>query len=105
MANADLAGIDYNPGVAFVIVSKATATRFFAGSGDNPSNPACGTVVDDRVTMKERSDFFLVSQKVNQGTVSPTNFNVIFDTTGLSANVHQMFAYSLTHLYFNWTVI
>ncbi|XP_046635666.1 piwi-like protein Siwi isoform X2 [Daphnia pulicaria] len=102
VANANLAGVDYKPGIAFVIVSKAIKTRFFAGTRDNPSNAASGTVVDDTVTIRERSDFFLVSQKVNQGTVSPTNFNVIFDSTGLAANVHQMFAYSLTHLYYNW---
>jgi aubergine-like protein len=105
VANANLAGVDYKPGIAFVIVSKAIKTRFFAGTRDNPSNAASGTVVDDTVTIRERSDFFLVSQKVNQGTVSPTNFNVIFDSTGLAANVHQMFAYSLTHLYYNWPVI
>ena len=58
------------------------------------------------VTIRDQiSDSFFMSQKVNQGTVSPTNFNVIFDRTGLAANVHQMFAYSLTHLYYNWTVM
>ena len=51
-----------------------------------------------------RYDFLLVSQKANRGTVSPTSYNIIEDTTGLSADEHQQLAYGLTHLYYNWTV-
>jgi aubergine-like protein len=71
VANANLAGVDYKPGIAFVIVSKAIKTRFFAGTRDNPSNAASGTVVHDTVTIRDRSDSFFVFQKVNQETVSP----------------------------------
>ena len=51
-----------------------------------------------------RYDFFLVSQSVRQGTVSPTSYNVIFDTSGLKPDHIQMLTYKLTHLYFNWQV-
>ena len=96
---------DYTPGIAFIIVSKHINTRFFKmdqrGMG---SNPPCGTVVDNKVTLNERFDFFLVSQKVTQGTVSPTSYNVIEDNTGIKPDVHQKLAYTLTHLYYNWPV-
>ena len=96
---------DYNPGIAFIVVSKRINTRFFKmdqrGMG---SNPPCGTVVDNKVTLNERFDFFLVSQKVTQGTVSPTSYNVIEDNTGIKPDVHQKLAYTLTHLYYNWPV-
>ena len=72
--------------------------------GRSPSNPICGTVVDSKVTLQERYDFFLVSQKVTQGTVSPTSYNIIEDNTGISPDIHQRLAYALTHLYYNWPV-
>ena len=78
---------------AFIIVSKRIKTKFFR----DKENPHSGTIVDDVVTLNERSvvsivpklvmffsryDFFLVSQSVRQGTVNPTNYNVIRETTG-----------------------
>ncbi|KAK8782479.1 hypothetical protein V5799_016181 [Amblyomma americanum] len=65
-------------------------------------NPLPGTVVDSDVTRPERYDIFLVSQSVRQGTVAPTFYNVIYDTTGLKPDHMQRLAYMLTHLYFNW---
>ena len=51
-----------------------------------------------------RYDFFLVSQSVRQGTVTPTHFNVICDTTGLRPDHMQRLTYKLCHLYYNWPV-
>ena len=51
-----------------------------------------------------RYDFFLVSQSVRQGTVSPTHFNVIEDNSGLKPDHLQRLSYKLTHLYYNWPV-
>ena len=63
-----------------------------------------GTVVDQHVTRKEWYDFFLVSQSVRQGTVTPTHYNVINDSTGLKPDHMQRLTYKLTHLYYNWPV-
>ena len=49
-----------------------------------------------------RYDFFLVSQSVRQGTVNPTSYNVIKDTSGLKPKHIQQLTYKLTHLYYNW---
>ena len=49
-----------------------------------------------------RYDFFLVSQSVNQGTVNPTSYNVVKDTSGLLPKHIQALIYKLTHLYYNW---
>jgi len=83
-------------------VSKRISTRFFQTFGRGANNPPCGTVVDNTVTQFERYDFFLVSQKANRGTVSPTSFNIIEDNTGMTPDNHQKLAYGLTHLYYNW---
>lgn len=50
-----------------------------------------------------RYDFFLVSQSVRQGTISPTNYNVLHDSSGLSADRMQRLTYKMCHLYFNWS--
>lgn len=50
-----------------------------------------------------RYDFFIVSQCVRQGTVSPTSYNVLFDTCGLTSDHLQRITYKMTHLYYNWS--
>ena len=53
-------------------------------------------------TFLSRYDFFLVSQSVRQGTVNPTSYNVVEDTSGLKPEHLQKLTYKLTHLYYNW---
>jgi len=86
----------------YIIVSKRINTRLFRINGGKPTNPPSGTVADDKVTLPERYDFFLVSQSVRQGTVNPTSYNVIKDTSGLRPHHIQGLTYKLTHLYYNW---
>lgn len=94
---------NYDPMFTFIIVSKRINTRFFKdNNGSAPTNPTSGTVIDDIVTLPERYDFFIVSQSVRQGTVNPTSYNVIEDTSGLRPDHIQMLTYKLTHLYYNW---
>uniref|UniRef100_A0A1B0G0Z7 Piwi domain-containing protein n=1 Tax=Glossina morsitans morsitans TaxID=37546 RepID=A0A1B0G0Z7_GLOMM len=85
--------------MAFIIVSKRINTRYFV----NKQNPVPGTVVNDVITLPERYVFFLVSQSVRQGTVSPTSYNVILDTMGFPADKIQILTYKMTHLYYNWS--
>lgn len=84
--------------MAYVIVNKRINTRIFKRN----QNPQPGTIVDDVITSPERYDFFLVSQSVRQGTVSPTSYNVIYDTLQLPPDKMQILTYKLCHLYYNW---
>ncbi|XP_017062081.1 protein aubergine-like isoform X3 [Drosophila ficusphila] len=88
------AGKEQGCRMAFIVVSKRINTRYFV----NQRNPRPGTVVDV-ITLPERYDFFLVSQAVQQGTVSPTSYNVIADNIGLNANKLQVLIYKMTHMY------
>jgi len=90
------------PQLAFVIVSKRINNKFFSMVGNNATNPPSGSVVDDVVTLPERHDFYLVSQSVRQGTVNPTSYNIIENTTSLKAEHFQKLTYKLCHLYYNW---
>ena len=47
-------------------------------------------------------DFFLVSQKVRQGTVTPTHYTVVHDSSTLKPDHMQRLAYKMTHMYYNW---
>lgn len=52
-----------------------------------------------------RYDFFLVSQNVKIGAVTPTHYNVIVDTLpNWSPNYMQLLTFKLTHMYYNWSV-
>jgi len=45
-----------------------------------------------------------VSQSVRQGTVTPTSYIVVEDSTGLKPDHIQRLTYKMTHLYYNWPV-
>ncbi|CAB3247796.1 unnamed protein product [Arctia plantaginis] len=93
------AGAEYK--LAFIIVSKRINTRIFLDRGRTGENPRPGTVIDDVVTLPERYDFYLISQNVREGTIAPTAYNIIEDTTNLAPDRIQWLTYKLTHLYFN----
>ncbi|XP_060846985.1 piwi-like protein Siwi [Rhopalosiphum padi] len=88
---------------AFVIVTKRISARFFAPSKRGPENPRPGTIIDSVVTDPTKYDFFLVSQHVRQGTVTPTHYQVIEDTLRLPPDIMQRLTFKLTHMYYNWS--
>uniref|UniRef100_UPI0037E74F43 piwi-like protein 1 isoform X2 n=1 Tax=Semicossyphus pulcher TaxID=241346 RepID=UPI0037E74F43 len=95
-------GHDYMPKLSVVVVKKRISTRFFARFQGKVNNPPPGTVVDLEVTRPEWYDFFIVSQAVKSGSVSPTHYNVVYDTSGLKPDHMQRLTYKLCHMYYNW---
>ena len=90
----------------YIVVSKRVNSRFFKKANPQQGdyiNPPSGSVFDDVVTLPERYDFYLISQSVRQGSVNPTSYNVIEDTSGFKPRQVQVLTYKLTHLYFNWS--
>lgn len=95
---------DESTKLTFVIVNKRVGARFYLRAGNERySNPVPGTVVDTTVTRQERYDFYLVSQSTRHGTVAPTYYNIIHDESGLGPDKHQMLAFKMCFLYYNWT--
>ena len=47
-------------------------------------------------------DFFLVSQIVREGTVTPTHFIVVHDAADTAPDILQRLSYKLCFLYYNW---
>lgn len=66
-------------------------------------NPPPGTVIDKNITQKYLFDFFLVSQKVTQGTVSPCHYIVLEDESNHKPLDIQRLSYRLCYMYYNWT--
>lgn len=95
-------GEDYQPKLTVVVVKKRINSRFFALINNRKTNPPPGTVVDTEVTRPEWYDFFIVSQSVREGSIAPTHYNVIYDTSGLKPDHLQRLTYKLCHMYFNW---
>ncbi|XP_052864304.1 protein argonaute-3 [Anopheles cruzii] len=95
---------DYRPKLTYIIMQKRILTRFFAlNQADNTvSNPPPGTVLDHTVTRRYLYDYFLVSQTVRQGTVTPTHFVVVRDECDFRPDILQRLSYKLCFLYYNW---
>eukprot|EP01099_Mayorella_cantabrigiensis_P000709 TRINITY_DN1311_c0_g2_i1.p1 TRINITY_DN1311_c0_g2~~TRINITY_DN1311_c0_g2_i1.p1 ORF type:complete len:848 (-),score=209.79 TRINITY_DN1311_c0_g2_i1:183-2726(-) len=94
-------GNGYLPQLAVIVVKKRIHTRLFE-RGAALNNPPPGTVADHTCTHRGWYDFFLVSQSVRQGTVTPTHYHVVYDTTQLSPDHMQMLTFKMCHLYYNW---
>uniref|UniRef100_A0AAR2IH10 Piwi-like protein 1 n=1 Tax=Pygocentrus nattereri TaxID=42514 RepID=A0AAR2IH10_PYGNA len=90
------------PKLTVVVVKKRIASRFFARIDGKLSNPPPGTVIDTEVTRPEWYDFFIVSQAVRMGSICPTHYNVVFDSSGLKPDHMQRLTYKLCHMYYNW---
>lgn len=95
-------GQDYAPKLSVVVVTKRISSRFFYHKNGNVLNPPPGTIIDSHVTRPEWYDFYIVSQAVQTGSVSPTHYNVVFDTSGLKPDHMQRLTYKLCHMYYNW---
>uniref|UniRef100_A0A3P9B496 Piwi-like RNA-mediated gene silencing 1 n=1 Tax=Maylandia zebra TaxID=106582 RepID=A0A3P9B496_9CICH len=91
-----------SPKLSVVVVKKRISSRFFAHINGKVSNPPPGTIIDAEVTRPEWYDFYIVSQAVRSGSVSPTHYNVVYDTSGLKPDHMQRLTYKLCHMYYNW---
>lgn len=95
---------DYSPQISLVVVQKRINTRIFNRIGDTEFvNPRPGAVIDHDITNKYLYDYYLVSQHVNQGTVTPTHYIVVYDNTKFKPDHMQRLSYKMSHMYYNWS--
>ena len=95
---------DYSPSFQFVIVKKRTNTKFFMKEGHLINNAPIATVVNTDVVTEQGKEFYLVSQRSNMTTVSPTHFHILTEPNAEKDELRriQVMSYKLTHLYYNW---
>ncbi len=95
---------DYCPNMSVIVVQKRISTRIFRSENNQAANPRPGAILDFGITSKDMFDFFLVSQHVGQGTVTPTHYIVAYDDTNFKPDYIQRISYKMTHMYYNWSV-
>lgn len=96
---------DLNTGImlTMIIVNKRVGARFFMRTSTGFENPSPGSVIDNVVTREGRYDFYLISQSTRNGTINPTYYNIIYDQSGFTPDKHQMLAFKMCFLYYNWS--
>lgn len=110
-------GMTIKPEFIFICVNKKLTAKFF--SGDNLErglgNPDQGTIVSSDITSGK--DFYLISQKSQQGSVSPTHYFISGYYTNFEGEYFEMtedipddlfhkveiLTYKLCYMYYNWS--
>uniref|UniRef100_A0A6G1S4P7 Piwi-like protein 1 n=1 Tax=Aceria tosichella TaxID=561515 RepID=A0A6G1S4P7_9ACAR len=95
--------VDENIRMTMIIVNKRTGARFYMRNNNTFTNPPPGTAIDRTVTRQGRFDFYLISQSTRNGTVAPTYYNIIHDESNMAPELHQMLAFKLSLMYYNWS--
>jgi aubergine-like protein len=92
------------PGLVFIVATKRLSDRFFEdGRLGKLSNPRNGLIVHSSESSVASLDFFMVAQKVTQGTATPTRYQVIFNNSELTEPEYFFqLTYFQTHNYYNW---
>jgi aubergine len=89
--------------LSYILLNKKNTLKVFQVENKNYLNIPPGTLVDDIVVNSESFDFFLISQKTNQGLSQATHYNVIYDDFSMKTEDLHYFIYKMCYLYYNWT--
>ena len=91
----------------YICTNLKSDLKFFEESQIEPKylNPKSGLVVDDYVTQKNKFEFYLQPQFVNQGTATPSHYQVMYyDENDNTLNMEnlQKLTFFLTYYYWTW---
>ena len=75
--------VSYRPNFIQIVVQKRISERFFAKNKQGLLNPLQGTVVCEDTVSEKYWDFYLVAQKVTQGSCTPSKYTVLYNNTNL----------------------
>lgn len=89
------------PKLCVIIVTKRINDRFAVNSQRGLQNPEGVAIVDD-VVKTGSFNFYLICQKVNQGTATPTHYQVIYNNTDLDSEQIITHTYDMSYNYMNW---
>lgn len=89
--------------MTYVLLNKKHTLKVFCTENNTISNIPPGTLIDDIVVDQDKFDFYLISQKTNQGLSQATHYNIVYDDFKVKPDEIQMLIYKLCYLYYNWT--
>ena len=105
----------YNPKFIYVCCNLKGDLKFFEKMGNNNnnginlSNPKSGLCVDSSITQKDKYEFYIQPQFVNQGTATPCHYQVLYEDrdmeneeNNLKLEELQKISFYLSFYYWTW---
>jgi len=100
----------YNPKFVYVCCNLKGDLKFFEKAGSKGyANPKSGLCVDSNVTQKDKYEFYIQPQFVNQGTATPCHYQVLFEDedkenpeNNLKEEQLQLLSFYLSFYYWTW---
>ena len=99
----------YNPKFIYVCCNLKGNLKFFERNNGNNANPKSGLCVDSSVTQKDKYEFYIQPQFVNQGTATPCHYQVLYEEvdsndteSGLKMEQLQLLSFYLSFYYWTW---
>ena len=89
------------PKLTYVAVNTRVDERFAIKTLEGFRNPESGLVVLEGVVERDYANFYLVSQHAPQGSVNPTQYKIIYNSSDLKIQDIVELAYSSTFQYTN----
>lgn len=98
----------YIPSIVYIHVNKRTDSKFYEAQSEgkgglNYQNPLPGTVVLEDLCQADVYEFYLMAQKVTQGTAIPTQYKVLFDNSEIPEDALVELTHEQCYNYANWT--
>ena len=90
------------PKLIYVIVNTRVNDRFAVDTEQGLANPKGGLVIIDDVVEKEKANFYLISQVVQNGSACPTHYDIVYSNGDLKFEEIVDMAYAFTFGYSNW---
>jgi aubergine-like protein len=103
-------GKKFCPKFVYVCCNLKGDLKFFEKGNGNArySNPKSGLCVDSAVTQKDKYEFYIQPQYVNQGTATPCHYQVLYedrdsnDENNLKLEELQLLSFYLSFYYWTW---
>ena len=99
----------FNPKFIYVCCNLKGDLKFFEKGNGKYSNPKSGLCVDSAVTQKDKYEFYIQPQYVNQGTATPCHYQVLYedrdpnnDENNLKLEELQLLSFYLSFYYWTW---
>ena len=103
----------YNPKFIYVCCNLKGNLKFFEKNCNNNRafmNPKSGMCVDSEITQKDKYEFYIQPQYVNQGTATPCHYQVLYEdrdlvneSNNLKLEELQIISFYLSFYYWTWS--
>ncbi|KAL3998991.1 Piwi domain family protein [Acanthocheilonema viteae] len=95
-------GRNFRPHITFIVLTKMHALRIYKKNIRRQDRAAeqnikPGTIIDEHVVNPVTNEFYLNSHSTFQGTAKTPRYTLLFDTSGMKADVMQGIVYALAY--------